>query len=108
MVVTLSTEHITDWETFHAECARVFGFPQFYGRNMNAWIDCLSYLHDNDGMCRVVLAPDDHILSVRVRNFKQFSARLPDICDALLTYTASVNWRYSESGEYTRIALILE
>ncbi len=46
MVVTLSTEHITDWETFHAECARVFGFPQFYGRNMNAWIDCLSYLHD--------------------------------------------------------------
>ena len=38
----LNGELFTDWESFHTVSAEVFGFPEFYGRNMNAWIDCLS------------------------------------------------------------------
>ncbi len=35
-VVTIDTRRITDWETFHDVFAEVFGFPEFYGRNMEA------------------------------------------------------------------------
>ncbi|WP_206361205.1 barstar family protein, partial [Pseudomonas viridiflava] len=34
---------ISDWQTFHNVFAEQFGFPVFYGRNMDAWVDCLSY-----------------------------------------------------------------
>ena len=45
-VVRLDCDRITDWDSFHAVFAEVFGFPNFYGRNMNAWIDCMTYLDD--------------------------------------------------------------
>lgn len=35
-LVKLDTRRITDWDTFHDVFAEVFGFPGFYGRNMNA------------------------------------------------------------------------
>jgi hypothetical protein len=31
--VTLDTTNINDWDTFHAQSAKVFGFPGFYGKN---------------------------------------------------------------------------
>jgi hypothetical protein len=48
-IITLPSDQITDWETFHAVFQSVFGFPEFYGRNMNAWNDCMTYLDDPDG-----------------------------------------------------------
>jgi len=45
-VVRVDCDRITDWESFHSVFADVFGFPNFYGRNMNAWIDCMSYLDE--------------------------------------------------------------
>lgn len=45
-VVKLDTRPITDWLTFHTVFAKSFGFPGFYGRNMNAWIDCMTSLDD--------------------------------------------------------------
>ena len=41
-VVRIPTSEIVDWESFHSVFQRVLGFPEFYGRNMNAWIDCLT------------------------------------------------------------------
>ena len=55
----LNGSKITDWKSFHDECAAVFGFPDFYGRNMNAWIDCLTYVREGDGMSRYELGPDE-------------------------------------------------
>jgi RNAse (barnase) inhibitor barstar len=34
--VTLDCDRIHDWDSFHDEFARIFGFPDFYGRNMIA------------------------------------------------------------------------
>ena len=47
--VKLETQQIRDWETFHSVCQQNLGFAAFYGRNMNAWIDCLTYLDEGDG-----------------------------------------------------------
>jgi RNAse (barnase) inhibitor barstar len=38
-LVILDTRRITDWNTFHDAFIELFGFPAFYERNMDAWID---------------------------------------------------------------------
>ncbi|QDT15385.1 barstar family protein [Alienimonas californiensis] len=53
-LVRLDARRITDWQTFHTVFAEVFGFPDFYGRNMNAWIDCMTSLDEpRDGLTSV-------------------------------------------------------
>jgi RNAse (barnase) inhibitor barstar len=46
-VARLDCSMIADWDSFHTACANEFGFPGFYGRNGNAWIDCLTYINGN-------------------------------------------------------------
>ena len=105
--LVLPTEKITDWLSFHAECAQLFGFPTFYGKNMNAWIDCLSYLDEEDGMSNVKLQPGEN-LSLHIPEFKTFATNYPDICSALLECTSFVNERYVRANEAFRIVLVLE
>jgi Barstar (barnase inhibitor) len=57
-LIKLDASQISDWDTFHDVLARAFGFPEFYGRNMNAWIDCMTWLDViEDGMTSVCVAP---------------------------------------------------
>jgi barstar (barnase inhibitor) len=58
--VRIKTEAITDWQSFHESFKREMGFPDFYGMNMNAWIDCLTYLDEEDGMSRFHLREREH------------------------------------------------
>ncbi|MEG1115578.1 MAG: barstar family protein, partial [Janthinobacterium sp.] len=46
----LNGKDITDAASFHAQCVQAFGFPEFYGNSMDAWVDCLSYLRDDENM----------------------------------------------------------
>ena len=64
-IVRLNTEQITNWASFHLVCKEAFGFPDFYGENMNAWIDCMSCLTIDDGMTGVKIS-NDEILQVEV------------------------------------------
>ena len=55
MDVAVDFNEIGDWDTFHEVFAKAMGFPEFYGRNNNAWIDCMSYIDDEDaGMSKVI------------------------------------------------------
>ncbi|KPN91352.1 barstar family protein [Pseudomonas nunensis] len=38
-MVRVDANLITDWQTFHSVFAEEFGFPGFYGRNMDAWVN---------------------------------------------------------------------
>ncbi len=104
MIIRLDSTSINDWESFHNTCRRVFGFPDFYGMNMNAWIDCLSYLDEGDGMSRFHLSEGDR-LDIELVETNSFKKRLPEIFDALVECTSFVNQRYSERGVSTRISL---
>jgi RNAse (barnase) inhibitor barstar len=103
--VTLDTEQIHDWETFHTQSAEAFGFPDFYGKNMNAWIDCLTYLPEGDGMSQFTLAPTE-LLFIRLTNFESFSQAQTEICLALLECTAFVNQRYISVGDIPRLVIV--
>ena len=96
--VQLDGARIRDWATFHTLCAATFGFPGFYGRNMNAWIDCLTYLRDGDGMSRFELAADE-VLRIEVRNSADLQRRLPELTEVLVESVEAVNQRQLEIGQ---------
>ncbi|BDP42433.1 barnase inhibitor [Deinococcus aetherius] len=105
--VLLDTAKVHDWASLHKVCAEAFGFPEFYGRNMNAWMDCLTYLHEGDGMSRFTLEAGEHLF-VLLPDFEIFAARVPEIAEALLSCTAFVNQRYLEQKEMPCLALVLQ
>ena len=104
--VVLDGAAITDWDSFHTQSAEVFGFPEFYGRNMNAWIDCLSYMREGDGMSRFILGPSD-VLTVRVTGAEAFRRRAPEVFRAFVESTAAVNERQRNAGERPALELRL-
>jgi hypothetical protein len=97
-IVRLETSAISDWDSFHSTCRETFGFPEFYGMNMNAWIDCLTYLDEGDGMSRFHLAPGE-TLDIEISDAASFNTRAPDIFDAFVDCAAAVNQRRLERGK---------
>lgn len=105
--IRIDTAAIVDGPSFHAVWQSALGFPDFYGANLDAWIDCLSYLREEDaaGMARVHLAPDE-MLIVELTDAESWRRRLPELSEALWDCTTFVNRRYTELGEPPAIALV--
>jgi hypothetical protein len=104
-IVRLETSLITDWNSFHTTCSEAFGFPGFYGMNMNAWMDCLTYLDEGDGMSRFHLAPGEK-LNIEITDTELFGSRLPETFSALIHCTAFVNDRYVAVGKSPLLSLV--
>ena len=75
--VELNGAAITDAESFHVESQRAFGFPDSYAHTMDSWVDCLSYLRDEDGMSSVRLKKDE-VLHIVVTHSEALRERAPD------------------------------
>lgn len=104
--VCLNGETITDWESFHIQCQNAFGFPDFYGRNMDAWVDCLSYLRDDEGMSKFRLKPNE-FLQIEIAHAELLKQRLPDLLEELKFCIDGINERYQDYGEKPALALVL-
>jgi hypothetical protein len=98
-VVKLDTRLIVDWATFHDVFANAFGFPGFYGRNMNAWIDCMTYLDDPSAEMTKVHAPAGGVVVLELSEVGEFARRCPEQYNAIVECSAFVNWRRIETGE---------
>ena len=107
-VVIIPTGKIVDWETFHNVFDEALGFPGYYGRNMNAWIDCLTYADDADsGMVANPIANGD-LLTLSIVDAAEFKLRCPEIFDALIDCAAFVNYRRREVGDGPVLALLID
>jgi hypothetical protein len=104
-LVTLDTRQMTDWESFHSVFADAFGFPDFYGRNMDAWIDCMTYLDDPGARMTSVHSPPGGVLVLQLDYVDDFAARCPEQYNAVIECAAFVNWRRIELGEEAVLAL---
>ena len=105
--ITLPTREITDRETFHTVSERVFGFPKWYGRNMDAWLDCMSCVGDADaGRTCISLAPGE-LLLIMVPEAESFRERAPDVFAHFIDCTGFANRRFIDAGGPPRIALLL-
>jgi RNAse (barnase) inhibitor barstar len=102
----LNGELITDWDSFHDQCSNVFAFPDFYGRNMNAWVDCLSYLRDDDGMSKFVLK-ENEVLTIEVQHSDKLRQAMPEILEELQFCIAMINERCEDYEEAATLKLVL-
>ena len=100
-IVRIDGAKLCDWDSFHTIFASAFGFPGFYGRNMDAWVDCMSSLD----------APEDRMTSVHGSASDPVVLQLDNADDvprelfyALQRCAAFVNWRRLEIG---RSAILL-
>ncbi len=97
--VSVDCFRIGDWASFHDSFAEQLGFPKFYGRNMDAWIDCLSSIDCKEDGMTTVHAPPDGFLVLRLRGARDLNKRCPEIYDALIECSAFVNYRRQEVGD---------
>jgi hypothetical protein len=103
--VSLDCTNINDWDSFHREFAQTFGFPAFYGNNMNAWIDCFTSIDaPEDGLSTVHCDPGT-VLTLQLENVKAFAMRFPEQYNALIEGVAFVNWRRLNMGESAVLTL---
>jgi RNAse (barnase) inhibitor barstar len=85
---------ISDWESFHTVFSKEFMFPSYYGKNMDAWIDCMSDL-DSEG----------EMISIWIKNVNALKSENQEIYMALIECSAFVNYRYVSEGGSPLIAL---
>lgn len=104
-MIFIDADEIVDGESFHAVFAREFGFPGFYGRNMDAWIDCMSYLDDPTAEMSSVHVAHGETLALVVENAGSLKSRCPQVFADLTECAAFVNWRCVQAGGKPLLAL---
>lgn len=105
MLVRIDADGIRDAESFHSLFAATFGFPEWYGRNMDAWIDGMSDLDDPESGMTAVHLERGQTLLLAVDHASRFRARCPDLFAALLESAAFVNGRRLDVGQAALIVL---
>lgn len=104
-IVKIPVDEINDWDSFHTVFARELGFPDFYGRNMNAWVDCLTSIDEpDDGMSSIHGTHEVGIL-LELGDCTDFARRCPKQYEAILESSGFVNYRRIEVGEEPVISL---
>ena len=106
MEITIDFATIKNWDEFHRVFSSVMGFPEFYGKNMDAWIDCMSYINDPDaGMSKLVVKTGEN-LEINVAGTEDAFRQCPELFQAFLECTAFVNQRFIDSKDSTRVKII--
>jgi RNAse (barnase) inhibitor barstar len=97
---------IVDEASFHAESRRAFGFPGIYGNSMDSWVDCLSYLRNDENMTKFRLKPDE-VLEIVLLDAEKMRAQAPDVLDEMTFCIGGINERYEDYGEPPALELVL-
>ena len=78
LVVKIPAEKISDWASFHDVFKSTLGFPDFYGSNVEAWIDCMTSIDSaDDGLSKITVAPGS-ILILQIEDVFRFRDKCPE------------------------------
>ena len=83
---------LTDWNSFHSEFKSELNFPDYYGENMDAWIDCVDDLTEKPTI-------------LQIENGKFLKENAPDLLNAILECGAFVNYRKTQIGEQPNLII---
>jgi len=104
---TLNGAAIASADAFHAESRTAFGFPESYSNTIDAWVDCLSYLRDEENMTKFQLKPNE-VLEVVITDAAALRAALPDLLEEIEYCVGGINERYEDYGEKPALKLTLK
>jgi len=97
-LVRVDCSQINDAADLHDRFAQTFGFPAFYGRNWDAWIDCMSHLDEPGAGLSAIHVEEGGIVVIQLSEAEALKRRRPDLLAALCESAAFVNWRRIEAG----------
>ncbi|EOV7496109.1 MULTISPECIES: barstar family protein [Proteus] len=101
--LNIDFKNIKNVDDFHMIMKTLFGFPDFYGKNFNAFIDCLSSIRiPEDGMTSIHIKNDECIL-LEIFNINSIADDL--LYDFLLSIQ-EINRRCVIFGEEASILLL--
>ena len=104
-IVKVNTDEILDWDSFHDLFSKKFGFPKFYGGNMDAWIDCMTSLDSPDDGMTSIHAKQGETIILELENITSLANRNKEIYEAIIECSAFVNHRKIELGENAVLTL---
>ena len=88
-VFRIKSSLITDWDSFHAVFKEALNLPDYYGKNMDAWIDLIDEMTDEP----LILDMGD-------------CSQMPlEIFSAILECAAFVNYRRLEMNESANLII---
>ncbi|MFD2587566.1 barstar family protein [Croceitalea marina] len=77
---------LTNWNSFHLEFKTELNFPDYYGANMNSWIDCIDDLTEQP-------------ILLQIENGNFLKENKPELLNAILESGAFVNYRKINQGQ---------
>ncbi|WP_306394597.1 barstar family protein [Telluria beijingensis] len=105
-VAELNGAAIADEASFHQQSREAFGFPATYADSIDAWVDCMSYLRDDENMTKFRLEPNE-VLQIVILDADRLKAAAPDLLEELTFCVGGINERYEDYGEKPALELIL-
>jgi hypothetical protein len=98
MIIRIDARRLKDSAGLHAALNEAFGFPDEYGKNLDALVDCLTHLDDpKTRMSRVQLFPGQ--VALLVLDHAGANGKQATLVRSLLDVIAFVNWRRLEKGQ---------
>ena len=107
-IAQVDCTEIRDFDSMHDAFHRVFVFPDFYGRNMDAWIDCMTYLDELEAGMTGINVAEGKVLTLELVNATRLREDAPDVYAAIVECAAFVNWRRVKHGGTPVIALAMD
>jgi hypothetical protein len=105
-VAELNGAVIADEASFHQQSREAFGFPASYADSIDAWVDCMSYLRDDENMTKFRLKADE-VLEIVILEADKMKAAAPDLLEELTYCVGGINERYEDYGEKPALELVL-
>lgn len=102
--VEIDCSKIRSGDDFHAVFKAAMGFPDFYGNNMNAWVDCMTSVDSDECMTRVHVEEGTFLVLV-LNNINEMIKSCPAVYEALVDSVAFVNYRRMASDREPVLAL---
>jgi hypothetical protein len=104
-VIEVQIEQITDWATFHEVFAQALHFPDYYGKNGDAFIDCLRDIAHYDTNPDLRLAEGETLTMYLGDHIQEFRRRCSEQLEALQDWVAFVNTDDVDEGVPPRILI---
>ena len=103
--ISVNGATIVDWPSFHDEFSRAFRFFDGYGRNRDAWIDCMTDLHGPKALSGLRL-PAGEPIEIVLNGSATMAKSYPEIFAELLRLVRYANNLYAEALKDVRITIV--